>query len=635
LALAAAVSGSAFSQQVVDGQPYGQPSECFPGGPAVLGLYLTHQGGQVPALRLEGGTPGATAMLLLGTAAGEIALPGGGTLLVSPVHAISGSFDGQGVFLCSVADPRIDALDGAFFAQGIQPVSPGIELSQGLRLSRTTPECRPVTPAPRPPELILVEEFAATMRAGHLEAALDVALNSKGDALTVDLSGNLEVPVYPGVTAGGKASVKAAIQRGADSKGNVVYDVVIGADVAAAAGVGLGAGGLGASLGGGVELVWRYESTHEVARALRSMAILQAVGPRLELVSLALHTQIQNVDRAIESVRRTLDRCRAFLRARTPWRNNPHIRQLEQQIDRQRAARRALADRARALVGNVVSWVAVERIFLTVHMHGFEKHSAVAAEVNVSAGFGDAKADGQVSGANLGASAAAGIETQFGIRVERVPESDAMFVQHKVQHTRSLAASAGLGLGASVAAKRVMELTRRLQIGADGVQLADSGTTVKVSLDGRLLGAVGAVVAGQFGVGGEVALELRLADLLGFHVDAIEILLGDDEGRIVALLRAVPVKVEARGRYEAGVAVGFSIDLDGVFKGGIGASVMMADRGPGFCYEGGSGATIEHGDTLPQMLVQAFREGPIQSATAELEPRLSAVGAEVARVMQR
>jgi hypothetical protein len=264
-------------------------------------------------------------------------------------------------------------------------------------------------------------------------------------------------------------------------------------------------------------------------------------------------------------------------------------------------------------------------------MLGYETRATVAAELNIGSGFGDSKKGGQVSGANFGASAAAGIERQYAVRVERMPESDAMFVQQKVVFTKQMAASAGLGIGGSVALKRVIEITQKLQMSADGVQLGDSGTTVKFAVDGKLMAALGVIVTGQAGVGGEFTLEMRLADLLAFGQDAIDTLLGDDDQKIVAMLRAVPIKVEARGRYEAGVAIGFSIDLDGVFKGGIGCSVMMIDRATGWTYTGGEGAAAD-----PQgfeALAGGLRQ-PLQGAISGTQERLTMVTDEVRGVTQ-
>jgi hypothetical protein len=628
LAAAFALAPFAHSQDPIDAQPYGLPSESAPGGPRAIGLYFEASGSRM-ALRLEGGEPFAPGMLVFSAERAESPLPSGGTLLVGPpVAQQNGFFDADGVLVMPLENTTFDLGGDRLFVQGVQPISgcdAGMELSSGLQLFRTTTQ--PPATGVEPPSIdeILVEEFAGMLRAGYLEAALDLALNSKDDTLALELAGNLEVPVWPGITAGGKAGFKAAIKRVEDQVGATVYDLSIGGDVAASAGVGVGAGGLGLSGGYGGDLIWRFASTHEVARALRSMVVLQAIGPRLEITCRLLDNQIENLDRAIAAARARLDQLRTFVRARLPLRSNAIVRELQDRFDRARAERRRLADQGRRTVAVLVSWIADARRFLNGHLHGAELRKTSAFDANVGTGFGDAKANGQWQLANLGASAAVGIQHQFSLRTERAPESDAMFVEHKAAFTKSFAAAAGFGIGASVAGKRVLELSKRLQFDRDGLQREASATTVKLQFDGRLLGAVGAIVVGQAGVGGEVVAEMRLEDLLDYSADAIAILLGDDDDKAAELLRAFPIKLMVRGRYEAGLAIGYSIDLDGAFKGGVGGSAMMVDCGAGREYQGGSEGAGVRG------LITA---GPIGSGNV-FAGRLADVEAEVARAMQR
>jgi len=624
------VAAQADAQQQVDGRAYGQPSECFPGSPASLGLYLTQVAGQVPALRLEGGTPGAPALLLFANEAGDCSLPGGGRLLVGALATVvDGNFDEHGVFLWALTGAQFDAANDQVFAQGVQPMTrlSAMEFSAGMQLRRQHVECAPPRPEPAVPDEILVEEFAGMMTAGHMEAALDLALNSTGDALTLDLAGNLELPVAPGVTVGGKAAFQAKIERGEDSFGNPVYDVVIAADVAATCGVGCAIAGANISSGQGLEVIWRYASTHEVARALRSTAILQAVGPRLELACLLLDTQLENIDRGVDLARDSADRARAAARSRLPGQDNARLQQLQRHQDKARKERREAADRAREVVGRLISWVATERIFLLTHFHGYETHNTLALDGNVSTPV--------ISGANLGFNAAAGVVALVGMRVERVPESEAMFVEHVMTLTGSKSIALGNTIGGALSSQRVLELRRRLQIGADGLQLADSGTTVRVTADGKLLAALGSIVSGQAAVAGEVAFEMRLADLLAYSQDAIAILTGDDDQRVLALLRAFPIRFSVQGRYEAGLAVGLGLDIDGIFKAGIGGRATMVDCGPSFEYVGGSGSQCDRGESLLRELVEALREGPVQRAREAMQSRLVGVCDEVTSVMQR
>ncbi len=500
----------------------------------------------------------------------------------------------------------------------------GLELSGGLVLTLATEPTRPPECAPQMPPVVF-EQFAGLLSDGQIEAALDRALNSDGDALQLELSGNLEVPVFPAVTAGGRAGFKAGVQRGTNSAGAVVYDVTIAADAAASAGVGAGVAGAGASLGIGDEIVWRFLTTHEVAHALRCFAITQAIGPNLANTAAALDRRLDDLDRAVRSTRALIDHVRNATRGWLPWSHTALGRRLQATLDRLRTARRALADRSRDRLGALIVCVAEAKRFLDAHAHAIELHATSTIEANAGTSFGDAKTSGSYTIANVGASVAASIERQFAMRVERVEESGAMSVENKVTFTKSIVGAAGAGIGAAAAGKRVLEVSCKAQFDANGLQLGETGTTVKLTLDGRILGALGAVVTGQFGVGGEVVASLRLRDLLDYSADAMSIALGDDDDRIVRLLRAVPVQFRARGRYEAGLALGFGVDLDGVFKAGIGGSAMLIDCGTAFEYQG-----CPEGHGIGDMLTA----GPLAGIVSSAQTTFTTVHDQVAHVTQ-
>jgi hypothetical protein len=434
------------------------------------------------------------------------------------------------------------------------------------------------------------------------------------------------VPVVPGVTVGGRAAFKASIKRGEDRGGAVVYDLAIGADVAASAGVGAGFAGAGLSSGRGAEMIWRFSSTHDVARAVRSMAILLAVGPRLEVACLALDSQIESIDRAIDGARRAADNVRQFVRSWMPWRDNAFIQSLRQRCDELTAKRRELVDGGRRILETLISWVATERIFLITHQQGYELRSTCTLEGTIGTpGLGDAAKGGATSLANLGASLSSSTERQYALRVEFARESKALFYEQKAVFTKTLSGAAGIGIGAAGSAKRVLEISQKLEAGTDGVHLQESGTTVKLALDGKLLAVLGIGVVGQAGVGGEVAVELRLADLLRYSANAVSILMGDDTHKAAALLRAIPIKVRARGRYEASVGVGIGLEVEGAFKRGIGGTVALIDWQPGYEYKGGGSN---------RSLAELLSAGPLRSGTAGFEAKLQEVSDEVARVLR-
>lgn len=617
LTTAALMVGTVSAQRDFRAEPYGHPS--FWGAQdsaAVLSLSLSEMGEGRTALRLEGGRPGYPVHLLFSDADARTEA-GGALLLVRPsAQTTTGRFDSAGVFLFPLDEAQFGA-DAHLYVQGMAPnlFPAGAAFSSGLHVQRRDEECGEAPMAPQPPSNILVEEFGDLMAAGHLESAIGLALNSKGDALELELKGSVQVPVYVGITAGGKAAFKAAVTRGADQEGAVIYDLAIGADVAAAAGVGVGVAGVGLSGGAGTDVVWRYHSAHEVARAIRSMVILQAVGPRIELASLALHNRLADIDRAIHSVRRGIDRVRRTLRSWMPWRNNPIVRRLQRVHDRLIAQRRAAGDRARSVVNEVIRFIAEERIFITSHLNGYEIRSTVAGDISVG---------GKASDVELKASAES--ERKFSLRAEFVAESDAVAFEQKATFTTKVQASASLVLGGEVSAKRVIEVSQKIQGGRGGLHLEESGTTVKITLDRAYALSLGMVVSGKAAVGGEVSAQLRLEDLLGYSVEAIEILTGSDNLKFAELLLAFPIQFEATGRYEAGLEFDLGFEAKGVGDIGIGASAKLIDKTESLTYEGGS-----TGDEFMALLREATEGG----VSATMRERLEAVRGEVAATMRR
>lgn len=614
LAASVLMGSSLLAQTQYQGQPYGQPSEWQQGTEASLSLTLTQLESGMSAIRLEGGQPGHPAYLVFanGREASEMQ---GATLLISNATGTqAGAFDHSGVYLYLLTEAQFGGRD-ELFVQGMAPTlyPAGAELSAGLRLSEKPSNEEPSGGA-MPPEEILVEEFGELMLAGYLESAMELALNSKGDSLEIKISGALEVPVYPGITAGGEAAFKAGIQRAANGDGAVVYDMGIGADVAATAGVGIGVAGAGLSAGAGYDAKWRYESTHEVARAIRSMIILQGVGPRIEGASLLLHDKLAIIDRGIANARRTIDWIRSKVRSWFPWRNLPLVRRWQRVMDNLRAERRRLGDQARGIIGKVIGFIAEERIFITEHVHGYEIRSAVAGDVSVG---------GKVNKVELSASVKA--ERKFALQAEFVRESDAIAFEQKISFTTKVKAAAKFGLGAEVSGGRVIELSTKMQVGTNGFHEEESGTTVKITLDRALALSLGLTVFETEGsVAGEVSAELRLEDLLAYSQEAIQILTGDDDLKFAELLLAFPVKFEARASYAAKLGLGVDFKVKGLGKFKLGAEIQYTDWSESLVYQGG-----ETGDELLELM----REVKAIAENADFMAQLEAVHGEVQAIL--
>ncbi|MHC5065980.1 MAG: hypothetical protein ACYTG5_18625 [Planctomycetota bacterium] len=612
---ASALMGSLLAQTQYQGQPYGQPSEWQQGTDATLSLSLTELESGMSALRLEGGQPGHPAYLVFANGREESEMQGATLLISDATGTQAGTFDHAGVYLYLLTEAQFGGRD-ELFVQGMAPTlyPAGAELSAGLMLSEKPENEEPGCGGAMPPEEILVEEFGELMLAGYLESAMELALNSKGDSLEIKISGALEVPVYPGITAGGKAAFKAGIQRAANGDGAVVYDMGIGADVAASAGVGIGVAGAGLSAGAGYDAKWRYESTHEVARAIRSMIILQGVGPRIEGASLLLHDKLAIIDRGIANARRMVDWVRSKVRRWLPWRNNPLVRHWQRVMDNLRAERRRVANEARGIIGKVIGFIAEERIFITEHIHGYEIRSAVAGDVSVG---------GKVNKVELSASVTA--ERKFALQAEFVRESDAIAFEQKISFTTKAKAAAKFGLGAEVSGGRVIELSTKMQVGTDGFHEEESGTTVKITLDRALALSLGVTVIEMEGaVAGEVSAELRLEDLLDYSQEAIAILTGDDDLKFAELLLAFPVKFEARANYSAKMGLGVDFKVKGLGKFKLGAEMQFTDWSESLVYQGG-----ETGHELLELMRQVKAIAESDAFRQQLED----VSAEVQAIM--
>ena len=392
------------------------------------------------------------------------------------------------------------------------------------------------------------------------------------------------------------------------------YDIAIGADVAASAGVGLGIVGVGGSAGGGVEVVWRYDTVHEVARAIRSMVILQAVGPRLEAASLALNSKLGEIDRAIDAARRTADRLRSALRSWMPWRNNALVRWYQRRQDEMRAQRRQLVDGARGVLEGLISWVATERIYLIHHQHGYEVHAATAMDVGVGVKLDE----------NVKLEMGAEIKREFAMHAEFGFETEGISYEHKLVLTGEITGGIGAGVGLSGGAKRVIELSQKLDVDAGGLETARSATSVKLTLDRALGMALGATVTGKVGVGREISLEVGLEELVAYGADAIAVLMGDDTQKAADLLSALPTVFTVRGRYEAGLKVGVDVKVRGVGKLELGASAKYTDWSTVFEYDHGS---------IDFPIMDLVRDGNLPSDTLATAT-LHKVYDEVARVMR-
>ena len=198
-------------------------------------------------------------------------------------------------------------------------------------------------------------------------------------------------------------------------------------------------------------------------------------------------------------------------------------------------------------MAKLVHWVAEERKFIDTHWHGVELKSTVEIEGKIGVGgIGDEANGGEWSFANLGASLSQNCAVEYGMRVERVPESEAMFVERKCTYSQSMTAFAGNLRGAEARGSAPWSSATRRRSVRTACSGARAERTVKLTLDGKLAGAYGIGVAGKFGVGVEATMEMQLRDLLAFNKDAITILMGDDDEKAIEILKAFPIKLKTQ-----------------------------------------------------------------------------------------
>lgn len=251
-----------------------------------LGLVLELVDGHTdqPRLRLFGGVPGHPAAILV---AGERAAQAGvgphGTqlLLGLNLRTLRGTFDARGMF-----ELPLEGLAGLpegshVYAQGLHTGvltladGPLVQASHGIELGRHVDR-----PEPLGFDVLLPHLPAERALGSHrgLAELLQDALDSAGDslrlALEVEASLGLGIEVVD-AKAGGKVSVEFTVTRTEEG----LYEVVLGADVAALVGVSGGTGaeaGLEGSLGLGGARLYHFHSAPGAARGMLGMTLALA-----------------------------------------------------------------------------------------------------------------------------------------------------------------------------------------------------------------------------------------------------------------------------------------------------------------------------------------------------------------------
>lgn len=636
LTLGLSLSAPLAAQASLRAETYGRPSGDVPLEELGLVLELVDPGTPAARLRLFGGLPGHPATIVVSASKAEPAPAASGTLaLVGPaLLARSGTFDWSGTFELSLAGLEL-APGQALYAQGVHTGLLDFGRSGALRQGSHGLELRPVLADEAPlwfdewlPHLPAADDLAG---ARGLAERLQRMLNSEGDAVRLALE--IEITVGLGIEvvdakAGGKLACEFTVERTAEG----LYEVVVGADLAALAGVSAGTGaevGAEASAGAGAARLFRFHSAPGAARGMLGLVLalrfpelqpgrflagselLGDAGERLAQLCAAAETLQaraaeleaflrdaleRGVARAEAARRASGDGLAAALRAHAaaPWWQRPARwaqvvawqvalagasanlavartarAQGEAAVE---AARSALADRQAEILAVVQAAARVGRIAGAIaQLRGWAASHAAGFELRTtSAAEVEAKVKAPVVDLkNLGLAASAELERQYVTRFE--PRAAPGSGRITVVQSLQLErkASVGLVLGGELAHVRRLEVEEVFEV-VDG-QPRPPQRTLSFTSDASVVGAVGLIVARESGFGRTRSFELsheRAGDLASLLAPA-------DLG---ARLAAAEIGFALQDRRQENLDVALAVDVTGN-GGGIELELEWADQG--------------------------------------------------------
>jgi len=636
LALGLSLPTPLAAQAALRAETYGRPSGDLPLEELGLVLELVDPGTPAARLRLFGGLPGHPAAIVVSASKVEPAPEASGTLaLVGPaLLARSGTFDWSGTFELSLAGLEL-APDQALYAQGVHTGLLDFGGSGALRQGSHGLELRPVVVDESPlwfdewlPHLPKADDLAG---ARGLAERLQRMLNSEGDAVRLALE--IEITVGLGIEvvdakAGGKLACEFTVERTAEG----LYEVVVGADLAALAGVSAGTGaevGAEASAGAGASRLFRFHSAPGAARGMLGLVLalrfpelqpgrflagsellgdaserlaqLRAAAEALQAHAQELETLLHDaLERAVaraEAARRAAsDGLAAALRAHAaaPWWQRPA--RWAQVVAWQVAQAGASANLAVARTARVQGETAVEaaRAALTAsqaeilavvqaaarigrfasaiaQLRGWAASHAAGFELRTtSAAEVEAKVKAPVVDLkNLGAAASAELERQFVTRFEPGGAPGSGRITVVQSLQLERKASVGLVLGGELAHVRRLEVAEVFEV-VDGQRLAPR-RSVAFTSDASVVGALGLVLARESGFG-----RTRSFELTHEHArDLASLLSPADLGQ---RLGEAEIGFALQDRRQENLDVAFAVDVTGN-GGGIEIELEWADQG--------------------------------------------------------
>jgi len=641
LGLAALASPAAAQEPTYAAETYGVATGDVPLPDLGLVLELVDNGTPEARLRLFGGCPGHPAAIFVSMSRSEEPAPGpanGASALVGSSDLVfQGTFDWLGTFEVPLGGLGELGPDDALFVQGVHTGlfdygdGPLVQLSHGLELR-----------APKGEEPLAFEDFAPHLPAKPelpdgkgLAPLLQAMLNSTGDstriAVEIEATAGLGVEVVD-VKAGGRVGVEFQVERTEEG----LYEVTVGADVAALAGASVGTGaeaGVEGSQGMGATRIFRFHSAPGAARGMLGMVLslsmpevqphrwiagsglLGDAGERMAALQESLqyardHAEElerylwQVLDGHIANLTAVRDRARSeYERAARDFYHAPrfqrgrHVARMlfwrsvlgasqahlhaalfaREQGERALDAAKAVVEAKRDELMQVMEALGrVGRIaFAVAQLRDYTTLHYAGTEVRFANAV-EAEAALKipfVSLKNVGASYGVEAQVEFTLRIE--PETPGRPLRASVVQSIEFARTiaGGLVVGGELAEKLTIDLTRALEIGVGETRIAES--SVAFTSDTQLVGCVGAIVAYEDGVGRSRSFSYSNEEMLSKIADWSSLFTGEG---IPDSAGSAEIGFELQDRHQRNIDVELGIDISG-WGGGIEIEMEWADQG--------------------------------------------------------
>lgn len=416
-------------------------------------------------------------------------------------------------------------------------------------------------------------EAAQAWAGAQLPKAMRTMLNSDGDALTLHIEGGFSAGLF--VNGGAKIEFDTHLARG--DEGGTYYEVAIGADVAATAGVELAEGIEGnAALGVGGTTVYRYATLADACRGVEALIIATAndsiVGaPFINKRKAALRAAQKTLGWAKKGLRTLKRATPKFLRKRGWFKRK--IRRWSRRISNANKTISRLQSYLKQY-NRFKSDVRTARARLRAARYCREVRLSIAGSLEASLGVPGLSLEG------LGAGVSGEVKGTAAVRIfpKRSATQDLEIVR-SVESTVELWAAAVIG----------GELTQQHGITfADSIRLQNGryartlASTMTLTTDTGVRGSLGVGIAGKYGVGRSMAFTVQTRDAAAVSQALVRAFLNvrsaGDFNDMIAIAGSLPVEFALQDRYDAGLKM--KIGVSGAGNGfNVGGSTFWIDAG--------------------------------------------------------